>query len=173
MEARRPVPVGTNAVRPATPGDADGLYAAWQRLRQHNAEIDRRVIPAPVSQAEFVEDLAELLQRPRSCAFVVEAGGQLAGFIAGTVERNLPDRLPEEHVTIGYLWVEEQFRRRGLARALFEQVAQWARAQEGVSHFEMAVLTGDATAARFWRSIGFTPFIERLWAPLSAPENDA
>jgi hypothetical protein len=36
----------------------------------------------------------------------------------------------------------------------------------------MAVLSADAAAAGFWRSIGFSPFIERLWAPLSAPEGD-
>ena len=120
-----------------------------------------------------IADFEQLLERPRSVAFVAERGDALAGFIAGNIERNLPDRLPEEHATVGYLWVEPAFRRRGLARLLFEEVAGWARDQEGISHFEMAVLSADSAAAGFWRSIGFTPFIERLWAPLSAPERDA
>jgi ribosomal protein S18 acetylase RimI-like enzyme len=141
-------------------------------LRLHNSEIDRRVIPAAVSQSEFVADFEQLLNRPRSVAFVAESGGTLAGFIAGNIERNLPDRLPEEHATVGYLWVEPAFRRHGIARALFEEVAAWARSQEGIGHFEMAVLSADTAAAGFWRSIGFSPFIERLWAPLSAPERD-
>jgi ribosomal protein S18 acetylase RimI-like enzyme len=125
-----------------------------------------------VSESEFVADFRELLGRPRSVTLVAEASGALAGFISGSIERNLPDRLPEEHATIGYLWVEERFRRLGIARALFAEAAEWARSDQGVAHFEMAVLTSDTDAAGFWRSIGFAPFIERLWAPLSAPERD-
>jgi ribosomal protein S18 acetylase RimI-like enzyme len=156
----------------ASAGDGSALFGLWQNLRQHNAGMDRRVIPAPVSESEFIADFAQMLERPRSAAFVAEQSGVLAGFIAGTIERNLPDRLPEQHATVGYLWVDQRFRRMGIARSLFAQVAEWARAQEGVDHFEMAVLTADESAAGFWRSIGFSPFIERLWAPLSAPESD-
>lgn len=173
MATHRPVPVTAFTVREAREADAPALYAAWQRLRAHNEHVDRRVISAPVSELEFVNDFRQRLARPRSVALVAEVEGELAGFIAGNIERNQPDRLPEEHATVGYLWVEDRFRRRGIARALFERVADWARAQDGVAHFEMAVLTADAAAAGFWRSIGFSPFIERLWAPLSAPEQDA
>ncbi|MCC6960043.1 MAG: GNAT family N-acetyltransferase [Dehalococcoidia bacterium] len=160
-------------VRPATMEDASSLFHAWQRLRNHNAGIDRRFIPAPVSQDEFVLDLAELLRRPQSAAFVAELDRGLGGFISGRVEQNQPDRLPSAHLTVGYLWVEPRFRRRGIARALFDAVAAWGRGHDGVAHFEMAVLNADHAAAAFWRSIGFAPFIERLWAPLSAPEADA
>lgn len=173
MAAERPIPLSSFVVRPATMEDAPSLFHAWQRLRNHNAGIDRRFIPAPVSQDEFVLDLAELLRRPQSAAFVAELDGGLGGFISGRVEQNQPDRLPSRHLTVGYLWVEEPFRRRGIARALFAAVAEWGREQADVSHFEMAVLNADGDAAAFWRSIGFVPFIERLWAPLSAPEADA
>lgn len=173
MATERPVPLTSFVVRPANMEDAQSLFHAWQRLRNHNSGIDRRYIPAPVSQDEFVLDLAELLKRPHSAAFVAEADAGLAGFISGRVEDNQPDRLPSRHLTVGYLWVEERFRRRGIARALFAAVAEWGREQADVSHFEMAVLSADHAAAAFWRSIGFAPFIERLWAPLSAPEIDA
>ncbi|MEO8539247.1 MAG: GNAT family N-acetyltransferase [bacterium] len=172
MATNRPVPVTETLVRRAAPADGHALFGAWQRLRAYNAEVDRRVIPAPVSEDEFISDLEHLLQRPRSVTLVAERQNALAGFISGSVEQNLPDRLPESHVTVGYLWVEERFRRLGIARALFQQVAEWAATQDGVGHFEMAVLTADESAARFWRAIGFGPFIERLWAPLSAPERD-
>ncbi len=172
MASRRPVPVTAHSIRNARLADGAALFGLWQHLRQHNARLDRRVIPAPVTEPEFLADFAQLLERPRSAAFVAEHSGEMAGFIAGSIERNLPDRLPEEHVTVGYLWVEERFRRIGIARSLFERVADWARKQETVDHFEMAVLTADEAAAGFWRSIGFSPFIERLWAPLSAPERD-
>lgn len=173
MAKDRPVPVTDFVVRPALMDDATALFHAWQRLRNHNAEVDRRFIPAPITQDDFVSDLGELLKRAQSATFVAECQGALAGFISGRVERNQPDRLPDTHVTVGYLWVEERFRHLGIARALFAAIADWAGRQDGVAHFEMAVLGADSGAAAFWRSIGFAPFIERLWAPLSAPERDA
>ncbi len=134
--------------------------------------MDRRVIPAPVTEPEFLADLEQALARKASVAFVAQVGEELVGFISGAIEANQPDRLPERHATIGYLFVDEPHRRSGIARALFGAVAAWASEQEGVSHFEMTVLAADEGAAAFWRSIGFSPFISRLWAPLSAPKRD-
>jgi len=123
-------------------------------------------MPLPVSEAEFLAQFAEVLRRADSATFVAEMDGRPAGFISGGIEQNPPDRLPRRHATIGYLYVEEDARRRGAGRALFEAVAGWAGGTEGVAHFEMAVISADETAAAFWRSLGFTPFISRLWAPL-------
>ncbi len=173
MATVRPIPVNQATIRPATPGDGPALFEHWQRARQHNAAMDRRIVHAPVTRDEFTLDFQQMLKRPAAAAFVAEANGEIVGFVSGSLEANQPDRLPERHATIGYLYVEDSHRRQGIARRLFEGVAEWAARQDGVSHFEMTVLAADEGAAEFWRSIGFTPFISRLWAPLSAPEHDA
>lgn len=171
MAALRPVPIGDCVVRAARADDGPALYAAWQRARQHNAAADRRIIPAPVPAEEFKAEFEQSLARSESVTFVAERAGRFAGFISGGIERNPPDRLPPAHATIGYLYVDESHRRRGVARALFGAVAGWANQRGEISHFEMAVISSDETAAAFWRAIGFTPFISRLWAPLSAGES--
>ncbi|MEX0781242.1 MAG: GNAT family N-acetyltransferase [Dehalococcoidia bacterium] len=163
------VPV-TGTVREATVADAPALFRAWQALRTHNAGADPRIIPAPVSEIEFTAGLRELLSRPTGTLFVAEVDGRLAGFIRAGVEQNAADRLPEQHVGIGYLYVEPAARRRGLGRQLFAGVREWAGTQAGVAHFEMTVLNQDGDAEEFWRSLGFTPFIQRLWAPLEEEE---
>jgi GNAT superfamily N-acetyltransferase len=160
-------------VRPARAGDGRELYRVWQQLRKHYAATDSRIMPTPVSEEEFVAGLRETLAREASAAFVAEDDGRLVGFISGGIERNQPDRLPEQHATIGYIYVEPSHRRLGVGRQLFDAVAQWAVTKDGISHFEMTVLAADRQAADFWRTIGFTPFIERLWAPLDGPEDDA
>lgn len=162
-----------HTIRAAKPDDGPALYVQWMDLRKYNASIDRRIMNAPVSEAEFLAGFREVLAREESIACVAEVQGRLAGFVSGGIGLNQPDRLPERHATIGYLWVGPQFRRHGIARDLFSAVAEWAIAQPGVSHFEMPVLAADEQAAGFWQAIGFSPFIERLWAPLSAPERDA
>ena len=155
-------------VRPATPGDAAALYGHWSELRRYNASIDPRVIPVPVGPGDFAAGLDSVLARRSSVAFVAESDGTLVGFISGGVETNQPDRLPELHATVGYLWVVTSARRSGIGRQLVGAVTDWAAKQDGVSHMEMAVLSADEEAATFWRSMGFSPFIERVWAALPA-----
>ncbi len=153
-------------VRRATAGDAPTLYREWQVLRAHNAETDPRIIPSPVTETEFAAGLAELLARANAAVFVAEREAQLVGFIRAGLEPNQPDRLPDQYVSVGYLFVDPTCRREGIGQELFETVRRWAAKQEGVAHFEMTVLNGDRSAEGFWRSLGFAPFIQRLWAPL-------
>jgi GNAT superfamily N-acetyltransferase len=163
----------TPAIRPATVADAPALFRAWEALRAHNASTDARIVSAPVSEVEFTAGLRELLARPTGTVFVAELDGRIAGFIRAAVEENAPDRLPERHVGIGYLYVDPAARRRGIGRQLFEAVRGWAETQEGVAHFEMTVLNADGQAEAFWRSLGFAPFIQRLWAPLEREDEPA
>lgn len=156
----------TATIRPVASGDADRLYRAWDALRQYNASLDRRIMLSPVSADEFALGIQETIARPDSAAFIAEDGPAIVGFSSGTIQRNQPDRLPERMAVVGYLYVSERARRQGLGRRLFEAFADWARAQDGVSHVEMPVLAGDTEAVAFWQSLGFRPFIQRLWAPL-------
>jgi GNAT superfamily N-acetyltransferase len=161
------------AVRPAAAADAAPMYRAWQSLRDYYASVDARIILAPISEAAFVGDFIRRLAREDLAAFVAIDGTLLAGFITGGIEANQPDRLPKLHATVGHLFVEPSFRRRGVAKSLFGALSAWAGSQTGVSHFEMPVLARDEDAVHFWASIGFAPFIERLWAPLQAAGPDA
>ncbi len=172
MASLRPVPLTTCEIRPATPADAPGLYLLWQRAREHNARLDPRVVLAPVAPDQFATALERQLNRGAATVFVAADRTRLAGFVSGAIETASADRLPERHATIGYLWVEPGYRRRGLGRALVDAVARWAAGYDGVRHFEMPVLAADAEAARFWEALGFRPFITRLWAPLAREPDD-
>jgi GNAT superfamily N-acetyltransferase len=106
-----------------------------------------------------------------SASLVAEDDGQVAGFITATIEQSQPDRLPDRHATIGYLYVDPQYRRKGVGRDLVARIFAWAREQEGIVHVEMPVLANDTGAEPFWRSLGFSPFIQRVWAPLDVPSS--
>ena len=159
---------GITTVRAAEASDCPALYHAWQTLRQYNASLDGRIQLVPVSEPEFAAGLQQTIRRPSSAAFVAERDDALIGFGTCSLEGNAPDRLPERHATIGYLFVDPGARRAGVGRRLFAAMTLWAKDQEGVVHLEMPVLASDSEAVAFWSALGFRPFIQRLWAPLEA-----
>lgn len=160
----------TVTVRQATTADIEGIFRAWQEMRDHNASLDRRIQLVPVNETEFALALREVMQRATSVVLVAEREAEIAGFVTASIEQNQPDRLPERHATIGYIYVLPAHRRKGVAAALIASLRQWAAKQDGVHHIEMTVLANDGAAAGFWSSAGFTPFIERLWAPVELAE---
>jgi len=157
----------TIVIREARLDDAPALYLLWQAMLRHYASVDRRVIPTPVSEAQFREALDATIANPYAATFVAEDGGTLVGFVSGGIESNPTARLPERHLTVGYVYVAPPYRGMGLGRALFRAIANWGLSKGEIHHFEMTVLEADEEARAFWRKLGFTPFIERLWAPLS------
>lgn len=160
----------TITVREATTGDALGLFVLWQAMLRHYAAVDRRVIPSPVTEQEFAVALADILANPYSTAFVAEDEGTLVGFVSGGIESAPTSRLPDRHLTIGHFYVAPAYRGLGIGRQLFRAIAEWGMRREEIHHFEMTVLEADREAREFWTRLGFTPFIQRLWAPLSVLE---
>lgn len=155
-------------IRPTRETDAPALYRLWQVLREYNAATDVRITPAAVSESDFTVAVVDIVRRESSAAFVATSYQALLGFVSGGLEANQPDRLPERFATIGYLFVDPAARRQGIAGQLVTAMVGWARTRPDVSHMEMSVLAADAQAAAFWRATGFSPFIERLWMPLTA-----
>ncbi len=156
----------TIAYRPARVSDAQRLYGPWLMMRRHNASHDVRIELADVTEEEFTAGLAESLARPGATVIVADDGDAIAGFLSASVVGSAPDRVPDRHVSVGYIFVEPEFRRRGIAAALMNAAREWAARQPGVTHLEMPVLAADIEAAAFWQSAGFSPFIQRLWSSL-------
>jgi len=163
----------TCEVRRAVLADTAGLYSAWDQLRAYNASRDPRIVPVPVDREEFIAAFDTIVSRPGTATFVAEDEGSIVGFVRGLIEANQVDRLPERHATVGYIYIAPTHRRIGLGKQLFDAVADWANQQDGVSHLEMSVIASDAGAEGFWRRLGFTPFLQRLWAPLPGREGSA
>ncbi len=155
----------TITIRPGRAEDAHGLYGAWESSRRNDAGHDPRIVLQQVDQDDFVRDYLARLDRPGSMSFVADDDGRVVGMASVALEASPPGRAPSQHATIGYLYVDPSHRRQGVARRLYEAVASWAE-KEGADHLEMTVLAANRDAAAFWQSIGFTPFIERLYAPL-------
>lgn len=119
------------------------------------------------SAAEHARESAHLLQSPDYLVLLAFAAGartddhahaQPAGFAEVTLRRsyvNGCDTLPGEPVAfLEGIYVRPAFRRRGVARALVDRSAAWARAR-GVTEFASDALIDNEASHAMHRALGF------------------
>lgn len=82
---------------------------------------------------------------------VAEAGSRLVGLAWCRVDPARPDC-----ADLFQMWVEPAFRRLGVARALLEAAAAWARAADARA-LVLSVTCGDSPARRLYEDAGFAP----------------
>jgi GNAT superfamily N-acetyltransferase len=98
--------------------------------------------------------LQRLIASAQDAVFVAEsADGGLIGWVQGALSQYLES---DYRVVIAGLIVEEPHQRRGVGRALVQQVEHWA-AEHGVKQTVVRCQTKREGAHRFYESLGYRP----------------
>ncbi len=142
-------------IRPVEPRDQEAVARMWQALSEYHVALDTRmpVMAAGAPQA-YASRLMDVRDDPSTCALVAETDGVVVGYVLGAVIDLTPDLF--EHEDVGFIadiYVEPDYRRRGIGRQLFQAVCEWF-AQRGVRHIEWQVAVANQEARRFWEAVG-------------------
>jgi ribosomal protein S18 acetylase RimI-like enzyme len=91
-----------------------------------------------------------------------DGGNRLAGFLVGTVEKEIPIYRIKEFGFIHDLWVEENFRHEGVGRQLVMAAVE-RFAQLGVKQVRLDTAAANEVARKLFQSCGFrTSVVEML-----------
>lgn len=151
-------------VRAADEHDVADLVMLWSELRRCGALHPRL---ATLTDDEKIADrVRRLLARPGCRIFVAALGDQPAGM--AIVSTASLDALSEALcVQIEYTVVAEQFRRRGVGRALLSSALAYAD-EIGAEHITASVAPMSREANRFYAQVGLTPLAVRRVASVTA-----
>lgn len=138
------------AVREAGSEDVEGVAAAVESLL---AELGGRM-PA---RAEMEAQVQALLGDPQGgSVLIAEADGKIVGALTASWQRAI--HVPGVYATIQDLWVDEDWRSRGVGAELVEAIASQARTR-GVSRLEVGLpretFAAIASTESFYRRNGF------------------
>jgi aminoglycoside 6'-N-acetyltransferase I len=136
----------TVRVRPVVCSDA----VSWQRMRQALwPDAD-----GPGHGQEIEDFLAGRLRTPLAVLVAVDGSDAPIGFVELFI-RNYAEECETDRVAYLEGWyVEPEFRRQGVGRALIAASEQWARAQ-GCSEFGSDALIDNAVSAAAHEALGF------------------
>jgi ribosomal protein S18 acetylase RimI-like enzyme len=141
--------------------DVDAAVQVWSRLMSEGTAADPRYLQGDIEaiRADMLHWFACF--HPFSPAHVAWTGGSLVGWISGQPTRVSLTVSAPKSARIDNLWVDPDFRRRGLGRALVSTWTTEAR-DAGFERLEVATLARDQRAVAFWRQQGFGDWLVLL-----------
>lgn len=152
-------------VRRAEVGDLEAVLSLWEEMMDYHAPLDRRLRVFPGWRGCVAQAIGYWLDGDGYCLLVAEAGDAVIGFgLGGLVDTSLGLK-PATYGHIAHMCVTARWRRRGIGRQLFGRLRGWFRGK-GLSSIHIYVSHFSPVSQKFWRSLGFEDYIERLWCDL-------
>lgn len=109
----------------------------------------------------FGEEMENWLSDKEMRILLAEDGGRLIGYIRAGME-DAPDYAAAKKIGIIYdVFVEKNYRRKGVAAKLFEEALNWFLIKK-ISHLELNVDVRNEEAIAFWKKLGFFEYKLRM-----------
>jgi GNAT superfamily N-acetyltransferase len=141
-------------IRPGRREDAAEAARLWmQSAREHTAH-DRIYETAPGAEKTMRRFLADVANSGYSFLFVAAAGDRPVGFISGELRQGSPTFLPRTWASVDDVFVEPDYRNRGMGRALLQSVSDWAQ-ERGADGISLQVAAANARGRKFYEDLGF------------------
>jgi ribosomal protein S18 acetylase RimI-like enzyme len=142
------------AVRKATFSDVEKLTKLRLLLQQHCEESNSQIWQmTDEGKALLKRKVENDLINVSSRIFIAEINGNIVGFAHGDVSHRT-DYLPENVGSISTVYVNSNFRRKGVGALLIRRVCEFFDS-EGVEDVTLRYIIGNEEAERFWGKLGF------------------
>jgi ribosomal protein S18 acetylase RimI-like enzyme len=141
-------------IRPGRREDAAEAARLWMQSAEEHTSHDRVYETAPGAEKTMRRFLAEVANSGYSFLFVAVAGDQTVGFISGELRQGSPTFLPKTWASVDDVFVEPEYRNRGMGRALLQSVRAWAQ-ERGADGISLQVAAANSRGRKFYEKLGF------------------
>lgn len=152
-------------IRPARPEDVPAVLPMVRKVCAFHEALDPAKYGFRDDPGKMYEDwLVRRATDPRSVFLVVDRGDNttaIAGFLVGTVEKEIPIYRLKEFGFIHDLWVEEKYRNEGIARQMVTLAVERFR-EIGVEQVRLDAAWGNDPARNLFAACGFRPSIVEM-----------
>ena len=133
----------------------------WVELMRLHQALDSRFTLAPDAQQKYARHVQEVLRSRDGLALVAEATltGEIAGYVLGEVQQRPPKSSPGLYGFISDVYVCEEWRQKGVATALFEEMRLWCVSRKATA-IELYIAENNPAALAFWQAMGLAPFLK-------------
>jgi GNAT superfamily N-acetyltransferase len=141
-------------IRPGRRDDAAEAARLWMHSAQEHTSHDRIYATAPGAERVMRRFLADLTSSSHSFLFVAELDGRTVGFISGELREGSPTFRQKTWASVDDVFVEPDYRNRGMGRALLKSVEAWAK-ERGADGISLQVAAANGRGRKFYGELGF------------------
>ena len=138
------------------PADVNSLSPLVDQFVSANRTLTYR----PDYRSAFRDSAKKALNDANAVIFVAEEESEIAGLITGRISDNGGIILPEKIGYISIIVVLSKYRRKGIARRLWERLNEWF-SSNGIDEVQLYVVPDNDEARSFWQDCGFGLALER------------
>ena len=149
-------------VRQATRQDIAAIVELWKELMIYHAEKDSLFTLAPDAEEVYARFVEDNIDSEAACVLAAVVNGRLVGYCQGKLEKYPPVLAEQDYGHIFDIAVTADQRRTGVGKRMVAALHDWSRRKE-VSRIEVRCLRSNDIGSRFWREIGFEPYLETLF----------
>ena len=125
-------------------------------LKQHS-DLDPYFTPTETVDKVYRKFLEGCLSSENRLLLVAENKGKLVGYAAGEIQTRSPIFKIAKNGYINDVFVEEEFRKLGIARKFLIELKNWFESK-GIAHVELSVLVENEVGKKTWTKFGFEAY---------------
>lgn len=114
----------------------------------------------------FYYDIKELILDSKSEVLVVDSNNQIVGSGYAQIRTALPYQIHELYGYLGFMYVDPEFRGKGLINLLINELKKWVSSQ-GITEVRLQVYSENESAVNAYRRAGFAPITTTMRCDMS------
>lgn len=130
-------------------------------LEQAVVEAERPFNKAIKDSGATYYDIENLILSENSYMLVVEVNSQIIATGYVQIRPSKTSLNHESHGYLGFMYVEPEYRGRGLNKTIMDRLIEWCEAK-GISDFYLDVYAKNSAAVRAYEKLGFAPTLMEM-----------
>lgn len=137
----------------------------WKLLEQSSTRVWRFT---EERKKKLIQELEESFSDENSLILIAEDGSKIIGFVGGTVI-NRTEYLPPIIGMLTRMFVNEEYRRKGVGRSLIQDICRFFRSKQ-VEKIYLRYVLGNIEGEKFWQDLGFESILVTAGADINTVE---
>jgi len=147
-------------IRKAKQSDTESILTLWAEMMDFHANYDKHYSRTESSKKGFRKFVSENISSKKSLVLVASYNKNIVAYTIASIVK-YPIVLQKKQFGAVYeLTVQTEFRRNGIGKQLFAETQKWFK-KRGVNRIELSVLRKNPISSKFWKKMGFEPYLER------------
>jgi ribosomal protein S18 acetylase RimI-like enzyme len=137
----------------------------WKDFMDFHADVDPFYTRNAKAHIGYKKHLMKSVGLRTKQLFLALDGKQVVGYIYVEIAKHAPVFVDKYYGYICDMYTQPAYRRQGLGKLMYNAAIEWCK-KKGMTHIELGVATKNRVANSFWRKMGFTERMRRMYLDL-------